>query len=608
MTSIHRLGRTLAIAVLLGAASCAPPSDSEIDATRTGRVDVYFNEAGTRPDNMWTQPHGLRAMLRLIHNAKATIDFSVMGFTHPDLVDAIEMAYDRGVKVRMVGDAKHWQNLGYQRLLERSIPMSVGNSPHIMHHKFIVVDDRFVFLGTANWSRSDMLQNSNNMLFIDHPGVAADFTVEFEQMFDGRFGYVKDRVDNGRVYQIGDTEVEVWFSPNEDTMGRMLEVVDQAQESVRFTIFAFTKDQVGSAFIRKQEELAARYASDPDQGDPLPERSVAGVIDQSQLHSNGQYHEAYRLGAFGVRMRLDGFEMSTQPGDYQAGGGRLHSKTMLIDTYSTDESVEPTVMTGSFNWSAAATTSNDEYLLVLRGQRMAEAYNSYFEHLWDTGRHLGGTWAVDDGDEQGRADARRLGKQIIEPGDILINEVHWYGVNALDEEGFDQFIELRNTTDRDLHLDMWSITNANDFVVGLPPGSFIPANGTFTIVDHVIDVYEDGEPQDQGTAFRTGDLVLNSFNDNRMARLYLKGSSLELYLRDPRGVEVDRAGDGGAAFAGGPFGGAAFSMERREDNPGQGDDASRWYTCTATEGGRNVNPDFRGQVIATPGEPNSPVR
>jgi phosphatidylserine/phosphatidylglycerophosphate/cardiolipin synthase-like enzyme len=33
----------------------------------------------------------------------------------------------------------------------------VGNYAHIMHDKFMVVDDRFVFGGTANWSDSDLL-------------------------------------------------------------------------------------------------------------------------------------------------------------------------------------------------------------------------------------------------------------------------------------------------------------------------------------------------------------------------------------------------------------------------------------------------------------------
>ena len=41
-----------------------------------------------------------------------------------------------------------------------------------------------------------------------------------------------------------------------------------------------------------------------------------------------------------------------------AGGGRQHSKTMVIDGYTDN----PTVLTGSFNWSASATVANDETL------------------------------------------------------------------------------------------------------------------------------------------------------------------------------------------------------------------------------------------------------
>lgn len=591
----------------LGLAACAPPSDADLEGTLGGQVDVYFNDPGTRPDNNWRRPDGLAAMINMIHNAKSTLDFAVMGFTHRDIIDAIEMAHDRGVKVRMVGDADHWGNEGYQRMLNRQIPMSVGNGPHIMHDKFVIVDERFTFIGTANWSVSDMTQNSNNMLMIDHPGVAADFKAEFEQMFNGLFGYTKQRIDNGRVYQVGDTEVEVWFSPNEDTMGRMLEVVDAAEESVRFTIFAFTKDQVGSAYIRKMEELEEKFADDPDRDDELPQRSVAGVVDQSQLNSNGQYHEAHRLLAAGIPMRLDGNDMNRKPGDYQAGGGRLHSKTMLIDTYSEDGG---TVMTGSFNWSASATVSNDEFLVVLRSPRISKDYNDYFDYLWDSGRHFGETWAIPDEDseeydEEYEARARRLGKTIVRPGDIVINEVLWYGLNDKDIDGFDEFIELRNRTDKNIRLDMWSISNADDFVVGIPPGSVVPAGGTFTIVDHVTEAYTDGEPQDEPTAIRTGDLVLNAFNDNRQARLYLKDGAMELFLRDPMSTLVDVAGDGGAAFAGGPIGSAAYSMERREAEPGDGSDPANWYTCTLGEGGANITAPFKNEVIATPGESNS---
>ena len=388
---------------------------------------------------------------------------------------------------------------------------------------------------------------------------------------------------------MGDTEVEVWFSPNEDAMGRILEYVDAAEESIRFTIFAFTKDQVGSSFIRKQEQFEVLNAQDgrddafnPYANDTI--RSVAGVIDQSQLHSNRQYHEVFRLLGAGVPIRMDGNDNGRQPGDYQAGGGRLHSKTMVIDAYGDN----PVVITGSFNWSSSATVSNDEFLLVLKGERVAREFDEYFQTLWGQGRVAGG---------------ERASTGEIAPGDIVINEVQWYGVHDLNEDGTDEFIELRNLTDREVNLDLWQVANPDDFIVGLPPGARIGPGETFLILDHTLEEYADGVPQDEPSAYRNGDLVMNSFNDDRQSRLYLKDGALELLLKDPQGAVIDIAGDGGPAFAGGPEGGAVYSMERNA-NPGDGAQPGSWHRSTHRDG-LNVNEWARPFIFASPGEPNS---
>ena len=584
--------------------SCnGPPSKEDLASTRGSRVDVYFNDPGARLGTIW-KSDAVEIMIEIIDSSQATLDFAVMGFSHEDVIDAMIRAYDRGVAVRMVGDAGHLYNSGYRRLIERHIPVVTGNDAHIMHDKFMIVDGRFLFAATANWTPTDLEHNSNNFVAIDSPFVAADFQAEFEQMWDGRFGHQKVRQLNGNVYEIGDTTVEVWFSPNEDAMGRILELVDAAQESIRFTIFAFTKDQVGSAFIRKQEEferLDAAEGVDPDI-DFRDRRSVAGVIDQSQLHSNGQYHEVYRLLGAEIPLRMDGNDASKQPGDYQAGGGRLHSKTMVMDAYGEN----PVVITGSFNWSASATQSNDEFLMVFHGPRVAQEFDGYFEYLWRNGRRMGQSFV---GEELDGTD------YTLKAGDITLNEIMWYGAHPNDIDGFDEFIELKNHTNHDIELDLWQIANPDDFVLGFPPGSTIPANGLFTVVDHVVEIYEDGAPQDEGTAYLGGDMVVNAFNDNRQARLYLKDSAQELFLLDPEATRMDAAGDGGPPFAGGPDGGVARSMERL-DPPGDGTDPSQWADCIAPTGGIWVNPDpvdldapdgetYRDIIIATPGEENS---
>ncbi|MFT6142821.1 MAG: phosphatidylserine/phosphatidylglycerophosphate/cardiolipin synthase-like enzyme [Myxococcota bacterium] len=566
-----------AVAGLLMACNPAP-DQADLEGTRGGRVDVFFNDPGTRPDNMW-EPDAEDVLVEAIDGAQVTLDLAVMGFTRQRVIDAVVRADDRGVVVRFVGDAGHLYNRGYQTMAAEHIPMVVGNGPHIMHHKFFLIDGRFIFAGTANISPTDLRRNSNNFIYIDSPPVAADFLDEFNQMFAGRFGNTKVEIDNGRVYQVGDTEVEVWFSPNEDAMGRILEYVDAAEESIRFAIFAFTKDQIGSAYVRKSLEF--EDMNELDDGT----RVVSGVIDQSQLHSNGQFHEVFRLLGAGIPMRMDGNDNGRQPGDYQAGGGRLHSKTMIIDA----DGMDPLVLTGSFNWSSSATVSNDEFLMVLSGPRVTEAFKSYWDGLWDGGRHLGGDNVSRDG---------------IEPGDVIINEVMWLGVNSQDRDGNDEFIELRNTTDEWINLDLWQIGNENDFVVGLPPGSRIPPNGTFLILDHTLEPYADGVPQDELSAFSGADLVLNPFNDNRAARLYLKDGQLELFLKDPENNIIDVAGDGGPAFDGGIDGRVLRSMERVSP-PGDGADRDSWVACLKTEGGENVNEDFKGEIMATPGEENS---
>ena len=47
----------------------------------------------------------------------------------------------------MAGDAGHLYNSGYDLFRDRQIPMVVGNQNHIMHNKFMVVDDRFAPAG-----------------------------------------------------------------------------------------------------------------------------------------------------------------------------------------------------------------------------------------------------------------------------------------------------------------------------------------------------------------------------------------------------------------------------------------------------------------------------
>jgi phosphatidylserine/phosphatidylglycerophosphate/cardiolipin synthase-like enzyme len=629
------LSSLLLLCALLSFASpaCAPPDDLDMLDGRSPRVRIFSNFTGTRTQN-GLDPEIDNVIVQLIDLSKVRVDVAAMGFSRRPVLDALERAYLRGVTIRFVGDARHMESLnaGYMLMDFYNVPMTTGNQFHIMHNKFFIIDDRFVATGTGNITSSEFDRNNNNYIVIDSPPIAADFRAEFEQMLAGRFGNAKKFIDNGRLYQVGDTQVEVFFSPQEDAVGRLQQAIAEAQESVYFTIFAFTKDQVGAAFISKHREFTRYNACcDPSrdaerQADaelqstcpvvacqqPFRSKEVRGVIDRSQLHSNGPFHELYRLLQFGVPMRLDGNDNSYLPGDYQAGGGRLHSKTLLIDPGT------PTAkfITGSFNWSSAATTANDETLFALTGQRITDEMQPYFQTLWDMGKQLGNDYV---GNPNGKVLPSRLDDsgQFI-PGSVIFNEVHWDGYNGDidtsdlggDQVYNDEFIEILNTTDQPIDLTLWVIGSRDDFILGFYPGTIIGPYERFLILDHNLQPFVDTEPQDKPHAFANPDFVMNMANDARFLRLNLRNADLSLMLIDPRGHVIDVVGDSGPAFAGGrartedQTAIVNRSMERVHP-PGPGDQPTSWVASPALRGGANVREPYRDIILATPGEPNA---
>jgi phosphatidylserine/phosphatidylglycerophosphate/cardiolipin synthase-like enzyme len=593
--------RILALAAALVA--CGPDLHAgDFAKTTDGQVRIYFNEPGTHGRNQ-VDTRVEDRLVSLIESARQTLDIAAMGFSNERVVRATIRAHLRGVRVRFVGDARHleFSDRGYEALEAFDIPLLAGNQQAIMHDKFFIIDRRLVFTGTGNITPTDFHQNDNNWMIIDSPQVAEDYTQEIEQMLDGRFGYAKRETNDRHTYQVGDTKVEVYFSPQEDAMGRILSAVASAKRSIHFHIFAFTKDEVGSAFVERLQAFQADAAKQGFAKGDTAGPGVFGVIDRSQLHSNASFHEAYRLSLFGADLVLDGNDNSVLAGDYQGGGGRQHSKTMIIDAGTPDAKV----LTGSFNWSSSATLANDENLIVLHGQRVADDYMRQWHRLWENGHRYGDYYGTGD--------------QKVAPGDVIINEVHWDGYNgevdgsdaAGDDVGNDEFIELLNTTDRVLDLSLFVLGTRDDFTLGLYPGTVIGPYERFLIVDHNVEPFDDLAPQLEGSAFLNPQFVMNTANDPRFLRLNLHNAAFYLRLVSPSGQLIDEVGDGGPPFAGGRLSQADgtirnASMERvfSADAAADGTQRASWVASSECAG-HNVRPAFHGRICATPGQRNS---
>ncbi|MFU8804816.1 MAG: lamin tail domain-containing protein, partial [Bradymonadaceae bacterium] len=275
------------------------------------------------------------------------------------------------------------------------------------------------------------------------------------------------------------------------------------------------------------------------------------------------------------------------------------------------------VITGSFNWSSAATISNDEVLLVLHGKRIAERYLEEFRNIWSHGKEVGEAmcnYMIDNED-------LRCGSRV-RPGDVVISEIHWDGWNGQRDPSDhtsnfrrdvtnDQFIELYNNTEEPINLSMWTLSNGHDVIMGFTPGTVILPGQYFLVLDHNTVPLSERDPQRGQHAFENPDFVLNMANDPRFRRLNFKSAYMNIMLRDSRARVIDRAGDGSPPFFGGRHGEINYSMERRIPESGPVPDGTlrqSWKISSGIDGkgGENVAEDFRDFIIATPGAPNSP--
>jgi phosphatidylserine/phosphatidylglycerophosphate/cardiolipin synthase-like enzyme len=176
--------------------------------------------------------------------------------------------------------------------------------------------------------------------------MAENYTKEFEEMFlDDKFGdNVIPETPNPKI-SIEDTRIEIYFSPDDGVAVPVLEILNNAEESIYFMAFSFTTDEFGEA-IRTQAENGL---------------TVAGVMEEQQVKSNlGTEYDPFKQA--GLDVFIDGIE------------GQMHHKTMIID--------ERIVITGSYNFSRSAETRNDENLIVIYNEEITDFFLQEFQRVY----------------------------------------------------------------------------------------------------------------------------------------------------------------------------------------------------------------------------------
>ncbi len=331
----------------------------------TGQIKTYFNK-GIDPEfangfvaDGETPQAVLAETIARIDAAQQTLDVAIYNNNRSDLTNAVAAAHARGVRVRYVA-ALDASNPALNT--PPVFPLLRGNTEALMHNKFMVIDadlsdKAWIMSGSLNWTNQNINTDFNNTLFIQDQSLARAYELEFEEMWGSsgiqpdtlksRFGSAK--FDNTpHEFIVGGHRVELYFSPSDGTTKQLESVVRSAQNEALFAAFSFTKNELGDALIEVSKTTA----------------SVRGIMEN--INDNGS--EYYHLLANEVNVRHHNLS------------GEFHHKYVVVDAY--DLSSDPTVATGSHNWSNAAETTNDENTLILHDPAVAALFKAEFEKRW----------------------------------------------------------------------------------------------------------------------------------------------------------------------------------------------------------------------------------
>ncbi len=356
---------------------------SQIIPNCGNKIAIYFNQpvdnsVSTGVNAAYLNNSFADTIVAYINRAKYSIDIAQYDYnqsgSYANIATAINNAYLSGKKVRWIYDSSQ-VNTGLALLNPgiHTLGSPTTAAYGIMHHKFIVIDanssnpnDAIVSTGSEDWGVTQFNLAPNNLLFLQDSALAHAYLHQFNMMWGdtgatpntatSKFGPFK--TDLGQhIFHIDGKLIELYFSPSDATNTHILSTINSANTDLYFGVFTFTVAADANAIVARQ--TAGVY--------------TAGIVDQ-----NSNTSAAYPILTSGLGTNLKTY----------VGSGALvyHNKMLIVDP--SNACSDPTVLTGSHNWSTSANTKNDENTLIIHNDTVANVYYQSFKANFTS---LGGT-------------------------------------------------------------------------------------------------------------------------------------------------------------------------------------------------------------------------
>jgi phosphatidylserine/phosphatidylglycerophosphate/cardiolipin synthase-like enzyme len=327
--------------------------------THAQNIKVYFNQSVDNSvssiTDAYTSSHLDDTICSLINSAANSIDLAVWDNGSSNIVNALNNAYNRGVVVRYISST----NSSNSALpgLNINIPLlkrTAVLTNHVMHNKFIIVDNLHLLTGSMNFGTGSIVNDYNNIVIIDDAAIAQNYRTEFNEMWGSagaqpnistsKFG--SDKTDNTvHSFNVGSTIVQSYFSPSDHTTDQIINAINSADYTLDIAIFTFINNDLGDAVVAAKNRGV----------------NVRCIIENVSYIGS----EYSKLVAHGIPVLSE----ENIPYDF-------HHKYCIVDAQQV--SSDPIVVTGSHNWTNSSETDYDENTLIIHSEIIANQYLEEF--------------------------------------------------------------------------------------------------------------------------------------------------------------------------------------------------------------------------------------
>jgi phosphatidylserine/phosphatidylglycerophosphate/cardiolipin synthase-like enzyme len=361
------------------------------------------------PQMQWLSRGLYEALVAFITRAKDSswgLRAALYEFHYEPVGKVFKKAIDDGADVRIIYDAPNYGPVNTKMVNKLGLGANCikrGAGGHQKHNKFIVLlrngQPVEVWTGSTNISDGGIFGHSNVGHVVRDAVIAQkylDYWTTLAQVPDPTIEKVAvfDRAATptpvGRPVAHSITPL---FSPRDGaTLQWYADLMDGADELVCFTV-AFTLAKPFENVVKKEDDTLRYILSDKRlTGSELVTR------DKDVVYAAGSKFEKGDLPEF-LAEKLTGLNKNLY----------IHDKFMLIDPIGED----PTVITGSANFSGASQTDNDENMLVIRSDlRVADIYFGEFMRIFD---HLYARYLARKISEEQAAQAKTTGGKKPKP-------------------------------------------------------------------------------------------------------------------------------------------------------------------------------------------------